>query len=141
MATLTENANRIKNGAADIKDWILAQGVTPTGNIETFRAALDSIEINKVKVGTFTSSVTDVEVKCGFQPKSIIAFSGYEAGAFPSAAYYNINGSQKYVGARATSIGAGAVGLDLMPITSEGFTHKAPNNYYANLLTYYIAIG
>lgn len=83
MATLTENANRIKNGAADIKDWILAQGVTPTGNIETFRAALDGIDIPKLAVGVFADTNGANEITIDFKPSMVIVELNYDATAYP----------------------------------------------------------
>lgn len=89
MATLTENANRIKNGAADIKDWILAQGVTPTGNIETFRAALDGIEIPKAIESTFVANTADYrDVPCGFKPKALFITSVADKGDVANSEYF-----------------------------------------------------
>lgn len=43
MATLVENAVRIKQTFDDIHDAIIEQGVTPVGGVETYADAIDSI--------------------------------------------------------------------------------------------------
>ena len=48
MATLVENAIRIKQTFDDICDAIVEQGVTPTGGVDTYADAINNIDISSV---------------------------------------------------------------------------------------------
>lgn len=85
---MIENANRIKNATDDIREWIEEQGVTPTGNIDTFRDALDQIPTGggrRCMCGQFnTVAGADVYVECGFEPSMIMVSSMPAYGAVAS---------------------------------------------------------
>lgn len=60
--TLTENVQRIAGAIEDIKNSIIAKGVTPTGNVNTFADAIRSIpqEGGGTDVSDTTATETDV---------------------------------------------------------------------------------
>ena len=55
MATLVENAIRIKQTFDDMYDAIVAQGQTPTGGVDTYAASIDKIGEIKLKTVGNTS--------------------------------------------------------------------------------------
>ena len=79
MATLVENVNRIVSSLNDIKNAIIAKGVTPTGKCETFADAISQIETGgggtDVCIGNFTIPAglnQDYFVECGFEPTVVV---------------------------------------------------------------------
>lgn len=79
MATLVENATRVTNALADIKQAIIDKGQGPEGKCETFAAAIRAIETGgKVAVGTFANSAAGAtsrtKVTLGFKPKQLLIF-------------------------------------------------------------------
>lgn len=149
-ATLKENAERIAAAAASIKEWIIEKGTTPTGNIETYRAALEKIPIgSKVASGTFTTDSTGVHIDLDFKPKQIwvsSAFSNNYSGSVQSTEteIWSETGFLEYyvlpTGTGAAISGKNETNRDTRfpSVDTTGFTHKAR---YPRKTAYYIAIG
>lgn len=79
MATLVENVNRVVSALNDIKNAIIAKGVTPTGKCETFADAIAQIETGgggtDVCIGNFTIPAglnQNYLVECGFRPTVVV---------------------------------------------------------------------
>lgn len=148
MATLIENANRIKNATDDIRAWMIEQGATPSGNIETFRSALDGIEIPKVASGSITSNNGAFTINCGFKPKYICVTCGTVKGLVASVdtSVYVEGAQHPYVSYYRSSANSLAQETDanaqarFSSINNEGFSYKSRLNTVNNTY-HYFAIG
>ena len=139
MATLIENVERIQSATSDIRNWIVDKGQIPTGGIDTFRSALDGIEINKVKAGEFTSNTAGVSVNCGFAPKVVFVSNNYKATTYNELDAW-INGS--FSGARGSGGSTGGnITTPTITVSGNSFTHKAYTTNFAGKPAYYIAMG
>lgn len=154
MATLVENATRVTNALADIKQAIIDKGQTPSGKCETFADAIANIDSGgKCAVGTFTSptggATNRIKVTLGFKPKQLLIFRMTNAnfnayqGASPIMYDSEINENQFYrYTFSSASVGATNLGTNttIVPysIDDDGFTF---NGYSSALYWKYYAIG
>lgn len=134
-----ENAQRVKVASDNIKNAIISKGVTPTGNLESFADAINSISVPNVAAGTFVAKTAGVEIELGFEPTRIIIYVNPENNTYNEAVIWDISGILRKV--RAAGNNAGGISTGGIAVNGTKFTHNTYNDSFANKTAYYIAIG
>lgn len=152
MATLIENTNRIVDALDDIKNAIIAKGVTPTGKCETFAAAISQISGGsgvKFSSGNYelTKGTTLKNITLDFKPQVLIlnqrSNNTYTNASTRTFIYNESLSTTNYDSIVTTSVTKQNLGtttvLQIYSIDNNGFTqrpHSSNNSYWT-----YFAIG
>ena len=148
--TLTENVVRVTSALANIRQAILDKGgeLSPNDKCETFADAIANIPTGsgeKVKAGTFTTSVNGARIELGFKAKTILVCSAFNA-TLAGTDLCLIDGDdyRGYIIPSGTSLAARSGETDKnsrFTVDDTGFSFKAYTTTYANRTAYYLAIG
>lgn len=117
MATLVENAIRIKQTFDDIHDAIVEQGVTPSGGVDTYAEAIDNIaryiepsNVDLIYVAwggynTSTAHTTSINMGAGESYSNYISL--------PSSGVWTCNKTGNYLFVFANGVHTSGIGADL----------------------------
>ena len=113
MATLVENAIRIKQTFDDIYDAIVEKGVTPSGGVDTYSSAIDEIDTSsiitpsQVIVGVSQAYGTANNVSFNSSTDFLINFSY----TISSASYFSYNSTSKELTCAKSGVCIGELGV------------------------------